>query len=182
MLKTSENPPQVHPDEQSIAAWAGPWWVGHTKARAEKAFAWDLLRGDIRYYLPMSTHVKVWGGRRRTVLLPVFTSYVFFCGDAEARYRALATDRLCQTIAVKHETELVRELSSLQTVLATGTPLNIYPYAVRGKRCRVKQGALEGTEGIVVQDADVTRLVLKVSVLNQGASLEISADLLEAAE
>ena len=33
-------------------------------------------------------------------LMPLFPSYVFFSGDADARYRALATGRLCQVIRV----------------------------------------------------------------------------------
>jgi transcription antitermination factor NusG len=55
-----------------------------------------------------------------------------------------------------------------------------YPFAAVGRRCRVTAGPLEGMEGIVVRRDKLARLVLEVSILGQGASVEIDADLLEA--
>ncbi len=53
MLKLNDNPPIVYPEGASVADLPGQWWVAHTKARFEKAFAWDLLGRGIPYFLPM---------------------------------------------------------------------------------------------------------------------------------
>ena len=100
MLRFEENPPMRTPSTASVADMSGDWWVAHTKARFEKALAFDLIAKGIGYYLPMVERVKLSGGRKRRLLLPLFPSYVFFCGDSDARYAALATNRLCQAIAV----------------------------------------------------------------------------------
>lgn len=180
MLKEAENPPITFPEFQTVSDYPGEWWVAHTKARAEKAFAWDLLRQDVPYFLPMVRQTRMSGGRKRHVLAPLFPSYVFFCGDAESRYQALATDYLCQVIPVRDQARLVEELTSLERAVSGGAPLNPYPFAAVGKRCRVVAGPFEGVEGIVVRVDGRARIVLQVSMLGQGASLEIEPSLLEA--
>jgi len=163
----------------SITELSGTWWVAHAKARCEKVFAWDMLRAGIGYYLPMIERVRVSGGRKRRVLSPLFPSYVFFCGREEDRYRALTTNRLCQTIHVVDQAGLVAELGFIEQALAGSAVLDPYPFAVEGRRCRVVSGPMVGLEGTVVRRDTLARLVLSVSVLGQGTCLEIDADLLE---
>jgi hypothetical protein len=157
MLLVSENPPQLAEGFASISAIEGDWWVAHTKARAEKAFAWDLLEQSIPYYLPMTA------------------------GTPEDRYRVLRTNRVCQVIPVRHREPFVDEIQSIHRALSSNIPLDLYPFAAIGNRCRVAAGPLEGIEGIVIRKDAATRLVLQVNILGQGASLEISPDLLEPA-
>ncbi len=112
---------------------------------------------------------------------PLFPSYVFFCGDEAARHTALTTNRLCQVLPVSSQTKLVTELSAIELVLASQVKLDPHPFAATGRQCRVKSGPFEGLEGVVLYRNDVTRLVLQVSFLGQGASIEIDTDLLEPA-
>jgi transcriptional antiterminator RfaH len=182
MLQLSENPAMRPPTVQSVAELDGDWWVGHTKARTEKAFVFDLAARGIGYYLPMIERVKVSGGRKRRVMLPLFTSYVFFCGDLETRYNALATNRLCQVIPVKEQERFLGELVALEQTIAANAQLDLYPFAAIGRRCRVRSGPLLGVVGTVVSRDSRTRFILQISILGVGAALEIDADLLEPAE
>lgn len=182
MLKLADNPPIISPQNVSLRDMKGPWWIAHTKARFEKAFAFDLLRREIGYFLPLIQRVKISGGKKRHLMLPLFPSYVFFCGDAEDRYAALATNRLCRVIETTDQAGLLDELSGLETALARKAVLDPYPFAAIGRRCRVRSGPFEGIEGTVIERDGPTRLVLQVKMLGQGASMEIDADLLEAVE
>ncbi len=179
MLKVSENPPILSPWVQSLTELSGDWWVAHTKARNEKAFAWDLHNLRIGYFLPLYRRIKISGGKKRRVLMPLFPSYVFFCGDAEARYRALTTGRLCQTIEVIDREEFVRELSQFERVLAHEPHLQPYPSTPVGRACRITSGVLRGVEGVVVKVGRASKVFLKVNVLARGALLEIDSDLVE---
>jgi len=78
MLKLSENPAILTPDVQSLAELTGTWWAAYTKPRFEKAFAWDLFSHGIGYFLPMREKIIFSGGRKRQMMAPLFTSYVFF--------------------------------------------------------------------------------------------------------
>jgi len=65
--------------------------------------------------------------------------------------------------------------------LNSGLKIDLYPFVAVGQRCRVARGSMRGVEGLVIAKDDVTRIVLQVSMLGQGVSLEISADVLESA-
>ena len=179
MLKERENPPILSPDAETLTDLGGQWWVGHTKSRFEKVFAWDLLRSGIKYFLPMIERVKVSGGKKRRVLAPLFPSYVFFCGNDEDRYAAMKTNRLCQTIAVADQETLVGELNHIEKALAGEAELDPYPFAAIGRHCRITAGPFRGMEGLVVERRQIARLVLQISILGQGVSMEIDAGLLE---
>jgi transcription antitermination factor NusG len=180
VLKMIENPPAVLPGTETLVDLAGRWWVGHTKSRFEKAFAWDLMHRGIGYFLPMVERVRVSGGRKRRVMAPLFPSYVFFCGSDEDRYEAMTTNRLCQALDVLDQETLVNELAAIEKALAGKAELDPYPFAAVGQRCRITAGPFLGLEGVVVQRNGTARLVLEVSMLGQGAALEIDASLLEA--
>lgn len=179
MLKVEENPPILSPLAETLTELPGRWWVAHTKSRFEKAFAWDLLRQGIGYFLPLVERVRVSGGKKRRVMAPLFPSYVFFCGDGEARYVAMTTNRLCQTLNVNEQAGLIAELAAIELALSGKAELDPYPFAAVGRRCRVKAGPFRGLEGVVVQRNSVSRLVLAVDILGQGAAMDIETDLLE---
>ena len=183
MLAFSDNPPVLSPGVNCLADCRGRWWVAHTKARCEKAFAADLLANRVAYFLPMTERVTVSGGRRRRGMMPLFPSYVFFCDDGDdARYRAMSTGRLCQVLNVADQGRLVTELSTVEQALAAGAPLNPHPFAAAGRWCRVTAGPFRGVEGTVVRCEGRTRIVMEVGMLGRGVAMEIEADLLEPAD
>jgi len=179
MMKLSDNPPFIYPDAGVLTESGPSWWVGHTKSRFEKSFAWDLNAKHIAYFLPLITRPRLNGGKRRNSLVPLFPSYVFFRGDEMARYTALTTGRLCRVIEIRDQQRLIAELSALNRALDGRAALKPHPAAAVGERCRIVSGAFQGLEGVVVRVDDTARLVLQVGILGQGASMEIDANLIE---
>jgi len=176
----SENPAILTPQVQSLTELTGTWWVARTKARFEKAFAWDLLSHGIGYFLPMREKIIFSGGRKRCVVVPLFTSYVFFCGTEQGRYMALKTNRLCQTIEVIDQDSLVEDLVSIEKALLSKAVIDNYPRLPIGSHCRIKSGPMMGIEGVVIERKDTkARMVIEVTILGQGAVVEIDSDLLE---
>jgi len=180
MLKLSDNPPIVSNEMVALCEMQGTWRIAYTKARFEKAFAWDLLNLGIDYFLPMREKVGFSGGRKRKVLVPLFTSYVFVCGTEVDRYRALTTNRISSLIDVFDQHKLVEQLSFIHKALADKIVVDSYPHLAVGTRCRVNKGPLMGTEGVVIKkDKLKARMVLEVTMLGQGAVVEVDSDLLE---
>ena len=179
MLKESKNPPILSPDVASVRDLQGRWWVAHTKSRFEKAFAWDLRRLGIAYFLPMFKRVRTNGEQKRGAVIPLFPGYVFLCGSGNDRYMAMTTHRLCQTIAVPDQERLVVELANIEMALKANGRLDPYPFAAVGRRCRIRSGPFRDVVGIVVQRNGVARIVLEVTVLGQGAVLEVDTELLD---
>jgi len=179
LLKLSENPPVVWPKGTSIVDFEGTWWVAHTKSRNEKALAWQLQKRDIPYFLPMTQKVTRKKGRTFRSLLPLFTGYVFFCGDENQRLEVLKTNRLANLIEVPDRVKLVAELKPIERVILQGKPLCPHKYIEKGQRCRVIAGPLKDTEGMIVQTPTQTRLILQVDMLGQATSVEIDSDMIE---
>lgn len=179
MLKLSENPPMVWPEEKSIVDFEGTWWVAHTKSRNEKALAWQLVNKNVPYFLPMHWKTSKSRGRTFKSLLPLFSGYLFFCGGENERLEVLKTNRTANLLEVDDQQKLVQELVPIETLLKLGKDVLPHDYIKIGQRCRVTMGPLAGTEGIVMQTPNQLRLILQVDMLGQAASVEIHSDMVE---
>lgn len=179
MLKPDENPPIIWPEEKSIRDFSGLWWVAHTKSRNEKALAQDLICKDISYFLPMSWKVRRRRGRTTRSLLPLFSGYLFFCGEENQRIELLRTNRVANLIEVKNQQRLVEELLQIEQALRAGAPLVPHKYLKAGQHCQVIAGPLADLQGIIVKTKNATRLILRIDMLGQAASVEIDTDMIE---
>jgi transcription termination/antitermination protein NusG len=182
LLSANENPPIIWPEQNSVIDFSGTWWVAHTKSRNEKALAQDLIKREINYFLPMTWNVRRKSRRTIKSLLPLFSGYVFFCGDERQRIELLKTDRVASLIEVKNQRQLVDELAQIERVLRMGEPMMPHKYLKKGQKCRVIAGPLLGIQGIIINVKDQARLVLQVDLLGQAASVEIEIDMIEPIE
>jgi len=165
LLKESENPPITWPEVGSISDFTGLWWVAHTRSRNEKSLAHDLINKNISYFLPMSWKMRRRKGRKMRSLLPLFSGYLFFCGDENQRVELLRTNRVANVIEVKDQQRLLDELLQVERVLQVGAPLAPHRYIKAGQHCRVTEGPLADLRGIVVRTKAATRLVLQIDML-----------------
>ena len=169
-------PPLLH-GVGEVAAWREDWWVVHTKARQEKALAETLLGLDIPYFLPLWEKQAMVSGKLRRNWLPVFTSYLFVNGSAQAKTEVLRTHRAAGVYAVAagERERFVKEIGQVaQALAAAGGAVEPCPLRV-GQRCRVRRGAFVGAEGaLVTLDRERCRVVLVVSMLSQAVSVEMA--------
>jgi len=179
LLKPEENPSIIWPEGASLLDFNGLWWVAHTKSRNEKALAQDLSSRNISYFLPMSRKVRRQRGRTIRSLLPLFSGYLFFCGNENQRLEVLRTNRVANLIEVNDQQKLLNELLQIELALRAGVPLVPHKYLKAGRRCRVIAGPLADLQGIVVTTKNVARLVLQIDMLGQATSVEIDVDMIE---
>jgi transcription antitermination factor NusG len=188
MLQLKENPPLSYSgtasgEELTDEDWQQHWTVAYCKSRQEKALAEDLCQHGVTYFLPMVLRETSSGGRRRRNMYPLFTSYLFFAGDEEARLAALRTDRILHLIEVDEprQSMLRRELADLEKALRFApSSIELHPRLVPGARVKIKSGPLKGVEGAVIRSDNKRKLWLGVSALGVGATIEIPADLVDA--
>jgi transcriptional antiterminator RfaH len=179
LLKPSENPPITWPEVESLCDFSGLWWVVHTKSRNEKALAQDFVHKDISYFLPMSWKVRRRRQRKIRSLLPLFSGYLFFCGNENQRIEVLQTNRVANLIEVKDQERLLKELLQIEQALRAGAPLAPHKYIKTGQLCRVIEGPLADLQGIVIRTQKAARLVLQIDMLGQAASVEVDTDMIE---
>jgi transcription antitermination factor NusG len=155
------------------------WWVIYTKARQEKSFARELFAFRIPFYLPLVKKTAIFKGRKRTSFVPLFSGYVFLCATEAERIKSMTTNRISRILSVNDPEQLVYDLEQLRRLIASNVPMNVEQKLAPGNRVRVKQGALMGLEGTVLVRRGVTRLLVSVNFLQQGASVEVDDYLLE---
>lgn len=180
MLKESENPPIIFPENTSVKDMTGTWWVAHTKSRNEKALAWQMLKLDIPYFLPMSKKTSKKNGRTTRSVLPLFAGYLFFCGNENQRLEVLKTNRVANLIEVTDQSRFIDDICPIEKLLNNGQQLIPHSFVGAGQKCRVIGGPLAGIEAIVENTSQSMRLVLQVDILGQASSVEISSDMVEA--
>lgn len=183
MLKLASNPPMMFPAGASPAEIAARWTVAYCKPRQEKALAWDLVRKQVTYFLPMVLRETSSGGRRRRNLYPLFPSYIFLAGDEAERLAVLKTDRTVRLIEISEaeQPRFRREIAALDMAVEHAPKsLELYPRLVPGALVRITAGPMKDIEGVVLQAGNKRKLWLGVSVLGVGATLEIHADLVAA--
>jgi len=178
MLKLNENPPLIWPNKR-IRDFDGTWWVVHCKSRNEKALAWDMVHKEINYFLPMSLNVRKTKGRTVKTLLPLFSSYVFVCGDERQRLEVLRTNRVANIINVQDQAQLVRELKAIEKALTAGIAIEPWQQFDRSCSHRVIAGPLVDTKGQIIHINGKTHLVLTVDALGLAISVEVASNMLE---
>jgi transcription antitermination factor NusG len=68
------------------------WYAVYTKPRWEKKVADLLARKGVEHYCPLNRVVRQWADRKKTVLEPLFKSYVFIRSTAADLLKVKQTD------------------------------------------------------------------------------------------
>lgn len=177
--------PGLYPDDLFDEVYAGGlerhWWVLYTKVRQEKAVARQFLNAQIPFYLPLVWKRTVSRGRVIRSQIPLFPGYVFLYGSDEERVSSLAGNRIVRILAVHAPDRLREDLSRLRRLMDSGVGVTLESRLEPGSRVRVRHGPFAGIEGTVLTRRGKTRLLVAVDFLQQGASIEIDAAVLETA-
>ena len=149
------------------------WWAVYTKSRQEKALARHLIGHEIPFYLPLIPKDNIIRSRRVRSHIPLFSGYMFLFGNEEERVTTLTTNRISSMIPVNDQDQLLRDLANVQALIERDAPLALERRLDAGDMVRIKTGALKGLEGVVVKRHGKTRLLVAVTYLQQGVSVEI---------
>lgn len=134
-----------------------------------------LLRdADIAHYAPqVKKRYRSPAGRIRTSFQPLFSNYVFLHGTNEDRFRAVSTGCVQKATEVTDTETFVTELKQIYDLIAMDVPLTIETKIESGQPVRVKNGAFQGYEGIVLKRMGETRLLVSVKFMEQAISVKL---------
>lgn len=152
------------------------WYAVQTRPRHEKKVATELQDRHIDFYLPLLTQIHRWSDRRKIVDVPLFPGYVFVHAQLDLQIRAsvLRIWGVLAFVGPQREPLAIpdSQIEDIQNLLATKIPLTPYPFLKIGQRVRVRGGALDGLEGILVTNGQ-KRLVISVESIQRSLSITI---------
>ena len=159
------------------------WYAIQTLPRHEKSVTCQLQDAGIHTVLPLNTQVHRWSDRRKVVSLPLFPGYVFVqLADLKLeRIRLLRTRGVVGFVGPRREACPIPpwQIEGVRSLLATSAEYRPHPYVAMGQRVRIRDGALQGLEGILVRIADDHSLILSIDLIHKSVAVRIEGYALE---
>ncbi len=165
-----------------IEALQAHWRAVWTRSRHEKLVRDHLAGQDIEVFLPLMECPSQRKDRRKMVELPVFPSYLFARLTVTEMPVVKSTRGVVQILGpTPTEYSIVPEeqVRAVRTLVESRLKVDPFPYLKVGTMIRVKNGPLEGLEGILVEKRKEFRIIVSVDLLGQSVSSEISGDQVE---
>ena len=174
--------PQLAPTPASAVE---SWYAVQTYARHEKMVEHRLQERGITTFLPLTTEVHRWSDRKKVVQLPLFGCYVFakIAATNVERIRVLRVDGVLSLVGSGREGTPIpdSEIESVRMLLGEGLLWSSHPYLKIGQRVRIRSGALDGMEGVLVSRNGDRTLVISVDAIQRSLAVRVEGYEVEAA-
>jgi len=168
----------------SIGAETENWYALHTRPRHEKLVAQRLNERGVETFLPIVTEVHRWSDRKKSVQLPLFGCYVFakFVPNRSDRLQVLRVGGVLGLVGSRGEGTPIpdQQVDAVRILVEGALPWTPYPFLKIGQRVRIRGGALEGLEGILVSRNGNHTLVISVDALQRSLAVRVEGYQVEA--
>jgi transcription termination/antitermination protein NusG len=168
-----------------VAVESGNWYALHTRPRHEKLVVQRLADRGVETFLPLVSEVHRWSDRKKTVRLPLFSCYVFarFAPKRLERLRVLRVAGVLTLVGSRGEGTPIpdSQIDAVRTVVEGAMPWTSHPFLKIGQRVRIRSGALDGLEGILVSRNGSDTLVISVDAIQRSLAVHVEGYQVEAA-
>ena len=131
------------------------WWHAvYTKPRWEKKVAALLEEKGIEYYCPLNKVVKQWSDRKKTVLEPLFKSYVFVRVSDEKKWEILTINGIINYVTWLGKPAKIKdsEIATIRKFLKEFNNVEVVEKNLEiNATVKIKQGVLMNYQGIIMQ-------------------------------
>jgi transcription antitermination factor NusG len=163
---------------QPVLAGDFGWYAVYTSSRHEKCVARHFVEREIKNFLPLYQRVHRWNKRSAVSLeLPLFPNYVFVQASRQQRNAVLGVPGVLAIVGSGHTPSTLpdAEIEALRAGLER-RKFEPHPYLVEGERVRIRSGAMEGMEGILIRKKKDLRVVLTLDLIQRSVAVEVDGD------
>jgi transcription antitermination factor NusG len=150
------------------------WYAIHTRARHEKRVTRQLEEKGILTYLPMLSEHHDWSDRRKNVSVPLFPcySFVYMPDCITGRIAVLRTPGVINFVGPRGASSIPdKQIEDIRAALTQNAGCNRHPFLAVGQRVRIRGGALDGIEGVLMALHGSRRLVISVEAIQQSLAI-----------
>ena len=158
------------------------WYAVYTMPRGERSVAKYLDLFEIDSFLPTCQSTHIWKNRQRAIVIePLFPSYLFARIRTTERSIVLRAPAALRLVGNCQGPSHISD-SEIEFLRSDFCRHRVEPYSdlAIGKKVRIRDGAMRGVQGVLVQKKNNLRFVLTIKMINQCAAVEVTADELEA--
>jgi transcription antitermination factor NusG len=153
------------------------WYALQTRLQREKVVEQRLIERGVQTFLPMVTEVRRWSDRRKRIQLPLFNSYLFvkLAPTKVDRVRVLSVDGVFNFVGPRGEGTPIpdAQIETVRSLVDGQLPWSSHPFLNIGQRVRIRNGALQGIEGILVSRSGENSLVISVDAIQRSMAVRI---------
>jgi transcription antitermination factor NusG len=129
------------------------WYAVYTKPRWEKKVAFLLEKKRVENYCPLNCVLKQWSDRKKIVLEPLFTSYVFVRIEQQNQLSIRQTDGIINFVYWLHKPAIIpdEEINIIKKFLSNYENIHLEKADIDvNDQVRIVSGPLMSREGSVV--------------------------------
>ncbi len=153
------------------------WYGLQTRPRHEKIVLQRLEERGVTAFLPLVSEVHRWSDRKKTVLAPLFSCYVFakFLPTRQDRLQVLRVDGVFGLVGAKGVGTPIPDvqIDAVRSLVETQLPWSSHPFLKIGQRVRIRSGVLDGMEGILVSRNGDRSLVISVDAIQRSLAVRV---------
>mgnify|MGYP001800009007 CR=1 FL=1 len=153
------------------------WYVLSVRPGFEKRIESNLKKGGIEVYLPIRKVVRQWSDRKKKIIVPLFSGYLFCRVSNREKYQVLivngvskfvCVDGTCQASVIPNEEiEMVR-------ILEQGKPeISNEPF-YEGEEIKIVNGPFNGMSGVLIMKKGTKRLLVNIISVGHSVTVDIS--------
>lgn len=161
------------------------WFAVRTRSRHEKVVERGLHGQGLEVFYPVVNQVRHWSDRKKLVETPLFAGYTFvrIAPTPEQRVNVLRTHGVVELVGAQGQGIPIPEdqIEAVRAVVALNLPFTEHVFLKVGQRVRVRGGALDGVEGVLVANNGSRNLVISVEPIQRALSIRIEGYQVEAA-
>ncbi len=154
------------------------WYALRTRSRHEKRVWAELESRGIEVFLPLIGRRSRWKDRTVQVQWPLFPGYCFARFPWQQRLRVLTARGVVEVLGANGKAVPVPdvEIESVRRLVTSTLAVDPHPSLEPGMAVEIRRGPLEGLRGVLIRKAGRARLVVSISLIRQGASVQIDAN------
>lgn len=158
------------------------WYAIYTKVNAERKLHDSIViysnesQQDITAYLPLTMQTRRWSDRIRKRQVPLFSNYLFVKHDRHAFHQIKKMPGFAEYVRFGRYPSIIPEsqINMIETILAYQQQLDcIDRRLVRGDKVRISQGPLTDYQGVLMTDAQGSKVAIEVKNLNQCMKVQV---------
>ncbi len=155
------------------------WYACYTKPRAEKATYKRLLQAGIEAYLPLRKERRKWSDRLKTVLVPLFTSYIFVHIEEHLQNKVRYDGQLVGFIIFEGKPVPIppQQIDAIRKISNVCDDIDVAPSTIApGEKIEIIAGHLMGIKGELIRHHGTHKVLVRLDEIGQGVMFEIDKE------
>ena len=153
------------------------WYALQTRVHRERVVEQRLQERGVPTFLPTITEVRRWSDRKKKIEFPLFASYLFvkLSPTKVDRLRVLCVDGVFRFVGTRGEATPIPEeqIEAVRVLIGGQLTWSHHPFLKIGQRVRIRSGALQGIEGVLLSRSGETTLVISVDAIQRSMAVRI---------